>query len=93
MTPCPIFPNRNLRKDGTCTRYHLCLDEHIKVCKARLVGPTRPVPYSRKPSGAGCLHKYTTTVPTPDKVVIDGEEKRVFEVICKECGYTRRMIL
>jgi len=92
---CPFVPGRELRADGTCTRYGLCDEDRVRVCGAKPSRNKFSAPYSKKKvsTGKGCPHKHTDTVPTKDRVIIDGEERRVFEVICKECGYTRRIIL
>jgi len=88
-----VLPNWSLNKSGECSRYDFCDPERHRICKAIPVGAVKKgSPYSKK-GRKSCPHKYTTTVPTDDKVFIDGEQKRVFEVICKECGDKRRIII
>ena len=88
---CPILPNWSMNDEGICKRYHICDEERHSICKARdeATKPRRAFTRSQK----GCGHKHTRTEPTQDKVFIDGEERNVIEIICKECGFTRRMVL
>jgi len=88
---CPILPNWSMNKNGICKRYFFCSEERHKICKAKdeAIQTTKRFAKSQK----SCLHKYTRTEPTQDRVFIDGEERKVVEIICKECGFTRRMVL
>ena len=87
---CPVLPNWNMRLDGTCKRYYLCDDERHAFCGAypEEHKPMRPYSHSKT-----CPCKYTTMVPTDDTIVIGGQIKRIYLVVCKECGSTRRTVI
>lgn len=95
MTKCPILSNWSMDENGKCKRYHLCDMERHKICGAIPPEAKTPRPYSRrkKETGEGCQCKFTDTYPTKDQVVIDGEKRRVFISVCRECGKKRRIIL
>lgn len=87
---CPILPNWHMKNDKSCKRYDLCSDERHEICGAKPVELSITKPYSRSKS---CPCKYTTMVPTDDTVTIKGQMKRIYLVVCKECGSTRRTVI
>ena len=86
---CPILPNWMTKADGTCKRFELCDEERHKVCKAKPV--TEIKVFSRNPKT--CPHKYTEMVSTDEVVKIRGMDRKVFLIICKECGFERKTTL
>ncbi len=87
---CPILPNWNMRLDMSCKRYHMCDEEQHVLCGAHAIGQKVSKPYSKSKS---CPCKYTSMVPTGDTVMIDGREKRIYLVVCKECQKSRRTVI
>ena len=87
---CPVFPNWSMKADRSCKRYYMCDEEHHIICGAHPDGQRLTKPYSRSKT---CPCKYTTMVPSEDTVMIDGREKRIYLVVCKECGRSRRTVI
>ena len=88
---CPILPNWMMNKHGECKRFEFCDDARLAICGAKSISDHTPTPYSAP--GKECPHKHTTLKPTKDKVFVDGEQKMVFDVICKECGFVRKLMI
>ena len=87
---CPVLPNWSMRMDMTCKRYHMCDEEHHVLCGAQVTGQKVTKPYSKSKA---CPCKYTTMIPSEDTVMISGQEKKIYLVVCKECGKSRRTVI
>lgn len=87
---CPVLPNWNMKQNRTCKRYFFCSDERHGVCKAKPPEHQLVTPYSKS---KGCPCKYTAFIPTDEYITIRGQQKRVYEVVCKECGRRRRTVI
>ena len=88
---CPILTNHHMTLHGECKRYHFCDDERLQICGAKPISLHPGRPYSQP--GKNCPHKHTTMRPTDEKVFVDGERKSIFEVVCRECGDIKKLIL
>ncbi len=87
---CPVLANWSMRLDRGCKRYEMCGEERHVVCGAHPIDQKARKPYSKSKS---CPCKYTSMVPSEDTVMIDGREKRIYLVVCKECGKSRRTVI
>ena len=87
---CPVFANWSMRMDGSCKRYHMCDEVQQKLCGAHPTGEKVTKPYSKSKS---CPCKYTSMIPTDDTVMVGGQQKRIYLVVCRECGSQRRTII